>query len=574
MGNQIHFEVFKRVGAKGGWTLHEVCSGRERAIEMAQEMMKAEKATGVKVVKETYNDDTGDYLSLKIFEEGHNQVKLDPKQEDAPHAIPCFKPDDLYSYHARATMTRLLTDFLSRNKVTITELIHRGDLLEKLEATGTVYQHAIQKVAVAQAASTTTGVQTIVKSLNELTTQAFNRVYRDQRRNLFPELQAEQFDELARKLAGQGDAHYIFNGALALHLAKAKGWDDKVHRLLTIMELAPKEDAPRKLVLGSVDAILAETLNGSAALHELMGAADNLAQALRNMVELFLGKSCNGARAGLSGLAHHFAADSLPEAKTALANRIVAELKANKRLCPDAMVDELKALRELANKIVMGVGKYLSHEDLVAAFTLRAKRLVTQETLSPYIADGGPDEKVERLLFVEDNIIGAENKRALAAFVLPVVTSAPFDNHFQNAKLPLLARLQKLAQIQSRVLRSGFIDVTKADIAEKLDALAVQVEARGRLFDSVEARTPNHVEKAQTLLKLAATGIFTEGRLAAAARARILGYLGKPGFLSGYMAATKKDGVPADSETVMAELIGQLGKIGINAETGLKSIAA
>ena len=60
-------------------------------------------------------------------------------------------------------------------------------MLEKLEATGTLYQHAIQKVAVAQAASTTTPVQQIVKSLNELTTQAFHRVYRDQRKGLFPD---------------------------------------------------------------------------------------------------------------------------------------------------------------------------------------------------------------------------------------------------------------------------------------------------------------------------------------------------------------------------------------------------
>ena len=164
MAREIHYEVFRRVGAKGGWTLHEVVSTRDGAITMAQELMAAEKATGVKVVKETYNDDTGDYLTLKIFEEGHNQVKVEPAQEDAPHALPCFKPDDLYSYHARATMSRLLADYLSRNKITITELIHRADMLEKLEATGTVYQHAIQKVAVAQAASTTTPEQQIVKS--------------------------------------------------------------------------------------------------------------------------------------------------------------------------------------------------------------------------------------------------------------------------------------------------------------------------------------------------------------------------------------------------------------------------
>ena len=78
---------------------------RDRALTMAQELMATEKATGVKVVKETYNDETGDYLTLKIFEDGHNQMKMAPAQEDAPHALPCFKPDDLYSYHARQTMT-------------------------------------------------------------------------------------------------------------------------------------------------------------------------------------------------------------------------------------------------------------------------------------------------------------------------------------------------------------------------------------------------------------------------------------------------------------------------------------
>src|ERR1700760_4518118 len=176
MGRQVHYEIFRRVGAKGVWTLHEVKSGREDAIAIAQELMAEEKATGVKVVKETYNDDTGDFLSLKIFEDGHNQMKVDPKAEDAPHALPCFKPDDLYSYHARTTIARLLSDFLARNRITVTELLHRADMLEKLEATGTLYQHAIQKVAVAQAANTSVSVQSIVKSLNELATQAIQKV--------------------------------------------------------------------------------------------------------------------------------------------------------------------------------------------------------------------------------------------------------------------------------------------------------------------------------------------------------------------------------------------------------------
>src|SRR5215475_10924363 len=101
MANQVHYEVFRRVGARGGWSLLEVVATRDAALKLAQGLMTEEKATGVKVIKETYNDDTGDYLTLKIFEEGHNtaSVSVPANAEDAPHALPCFKPDDLYSYH-------------------------------------------------------------------------------------------------------------------------------------------------------------------------------------------------------------------------------------------------------------------------------------------------------------------------------------------------------------------------------------------------------------------------------------------------------------------------------------------
>ena len=78
------------------------------------------------------------------------------------------------------------------------------------------------------------------------------------------------------------------------------------------MKMAPAEEAPRKLMMGAIGAILAELLNGSAALHELMGPAENLAQALRQLVDLFLGKPGKEARAGLIALANHIAADDLP----------------------------------------------------------------------------------------------------------------------------------------------------------------------------------------------------------------------------------------------------------------------
>jgi hypothetical protein len=337
------------------------------------------------------------------------------------------------------------------------------------------------------------------------------------------------------------------------------------------MEHAPTEEGPRKLALSSVDAILAEVMGGSAALHELLGQSETLAESLGQLVELFLGRAPKNAKGGLCMLTHHFAKDDLAEARTAVADRIVAEFKSTKRLVPNSLVEELKSLRSLANKVVLGVGKYLSHEDLVAAFTLRSKRLVTQEILSSHIDGAPPDAKVERLLFVEENVIGAENKRQLAGFVLPVVNSAPFENFFANAKAPILGRLQRLAFLQGKVRRSNFIEEQRQEIALKMDKIALAAATSAKLFESIETRATSHVDKATTLLKLALNGVFTEGALAAKAREMILGCLATPGFLAGYFAIQPQSG---NSDAAMTALMADLGKVGITAETGLKSIAA
>lgn len=576
--SQVHFEVFKRQGARGGWTLHEVVSGRELALEIATGLMVGEQATGVKVVKETYNNETGDYLTLKIFEDGHNQMKVEPAAEDAPSALPCFKPDDLYSYHARSTITRLLGDFLSRQKLTVTELIHRADALEKLEATGTLYQHAIQKIAVAQATSTSMPVQQIVKSLNELVTSALHRVYRDARKDYFPKTAPGNFGALATKLAEAGDGKYVFNGAIARHLSDAKGWDEKLARLLSLMGEAPSGEKPRALVLACVDSIVAEVLGGSAALHELMGAKENLGDALLALVQLFIGKrSSTGERNGVEMLAERFAKDELPEARTAIANRILAELKSIKRLSHGSIVEELQLLRRVANTLVLAQGKYLAHEDIIAAFTLRSRRLITHEIISEHL-DGAatPDEKVERLLAVEENIIGQENKRNLGAFVVPIVTSAAFETRFLQGKTTPMSRLAKLVELQGRVRRSAFQDIQRRDIGEVLDRLACQIEAHAKLFDNIEARSPTHVDKAIAVLRLFTSNLLTEGKMSDRGRDVILGCLSQPGFLTGYIAQLPidADGARPNAQTAMADLTATLKKAGITAETGLRNIAA
>lgn len=576
---EVHFEIFRRQGAKGAWTLHDVSSVREKALEMASELMASEKATGVKVVKETYDTDTGDYLTLKIFEDGHTQMKVDPAAEDMPHALPCFKPDDLYSYHARATLTRLLKDFLARQKITITELIHRADCLEKLEATGTTFQHAVQKMAVAQASSTQMPVQQIIKSLNDLSTKAINRVYRDVRRNYFPLTKPGGFGPLAAKLASESDGSYVFNGALARHLAASKSWHEKLVMLLGVMREAPAEEPGCTLFLGAIDNLVAEILGGSAALHDLIGESDNLGQAMSVLVDLFLGnmRAEEGRREGLVALTEQFAANGLPNARIAIANRIIAELKSTRRLCPASLLEELTLLRKIANRLVLADRSYMSHEDLIAAFTLRSRRLVAHDSLGEYLADAtAPDTKVERLLMMEENIIGAENKRQLGGSLQQILSSTAFEAHFVSAHSPVMMRLKRLAELQARVRRSNFQDNQRHEFADWLDRIANEVEQRCKALKALHDNLPSPVERALALLKLCENGALTEGRVTAKARELVLATLAQPGFLAGYLAKMRGSAGASngDPEHAMSELLKMLHSAGISRETGLKSIAA
>lgn len=576
MGQEVHFEIYRRQGSKGGWLLHDVSANREGAIRTAEELMADKRATGVKVVKETYNADTGDYLSLKIFEDGHTKLKTDAAAEDVPHALPCFKPDDLYSYHARATMARLLCEFLARQKLTVTELIHRSDSLERLEATGTLFQHCVQKIAVAQASTTTTSVQQIIKNLNDLTAKAIARVYRDTRRKYFPVAQAGQFGALAEKLATESDGLYLLNGALSHYLGETRNWNEKLLSLLALMDELPSEGPGRTLLMGAINTLVAEVLNGAAALHELIGETENLGAALLVLVDLFLGQSPENPskHEGLTLLARHFAIDDLPDARSAVARRITAELRSVRRLSPASLVSELKILRRIANKLVLGEGRYLSHDDIIASFTLRSRRLVANESIADHLAEAaGPDDKLERLLLIEENIIGVENKRQLACFAMPILTSAAFETFFIAGKTPPLARLKRLAELQTRVRRSGFQDKERHDISELLDKVAFEVEARSKILTSIE-KIANPVERTVAALRLCVEGMVTEGRLSTKARAIVVSSLGQPGFLTGYVDHVSRGAQKTTAEAAMGELLQTLEKAGITAETGLRSIAA
>jgi len=117
-------------------------------------MMEGGRVAAVRVCKESLDPDTREFRSVSILSKGKTEVARKKKVIENREPL-CVTPEDLYTVHARDRIGRLLEAWLSRNHATAFELLHRPDLIEKLDAAGTDLQHAVQKIAVPEAQAAT-----------------------------------------------------------------------------------------------------------------------------------------------------------------------------------------------------------------------------------------------------------------------------------------------------------------------------------------------------------------------------------------------------------------------------------
>src|SRR5579871_2748619 len=511
--DQVHFEVFARRQHGSSWALELATEDRARAIAAAEEMLAEGRAISVKVAKETLDAETREFKTVTILSKGEPDRGKAKAPREGVEPL-CVTPQDLYTVHARDRIGRLLEGWLARNKATPFELLHRADLIEKLEATGLELQHAIQKVSIPEAQARGKTVHAIIRDFQALTQATIDRVMRDERKGRFPDFETESFAAAAERLHGHSDAHYRLGGGVA-----------------------------RALAFEVLEVPLAEILGARAGIMELLGVNLDLGASLAAMTRLAAAEAVDALisiepavarvmpllQGPAARLANWLDGPYFESVRAAIAHRVLNELTGPKRLRPNDAEGEIVILRALAMALTTAAGRILTMEEVQEAFVHRSRALVRGDFVEAYLGhDRSLLGEVEALLWLSENVTGPANKRQASRWVQANVSALRFETELRSGPDSAATKLAALAELQRAVYRCGFVPEEADPIALKIGEVGGLVEADAGLSQALAKASAPVVNRLTLLLRLAAADTAPRGPAADRAKAEAMRLMRAP----------------------------------------------
>ncbi|KRA56294.1 hypothetical protein ASD79_18230 [Caulobacter sp. Root655] len=518
MSDQVHYELFVRRKPGAQWTLDMATEIRTHALATAEEALEQGRAIAVRVSKETLDPESREYKSISIFTKGQvDGGKPKKVQEDLDPL--CVQPSDLYTAHARDRIGRLLEAWLARHNATPFELLHRPDLVEKLEASGTDLQHALQKIAIPEAEARGMSVHELIRTFQGLVERTVANLMKAFKKGALPDLDKEGFARAAERLATDPDRAFLLGAGVAASIAPGKNWSEKIARLLDLADAAPTDPKARAAALAAIETPLAEIIGSKAGMADLLGANDaDLGTTLAAMTRLAGGAQVEAlirVEAGvrhcmpeLSGTAKRLSqwltGDDFPAVRSSIAHRVLKELNGVRRLRPADAESEIEHLRALAMSLTAAAGRILPPEDITSAFTTRSKTLLNGEFIEALLGrDRSSREEVQMLIRLAENVMGAVNKRMAARWLSANIQALRFERELRQGPDSAASKLASLAGLQKSLIRSGLVIEDYEPLCAKLGDLGGLVETDARLLTMLVRAPAPLPQKLALLIKLA-----------------------------------------------------------------------
>jgi len=535
--SQVHYELFVRRKAGAQWTLEIATENRAHALQTAEDVLEQGRAVAVRVSKETLDGATGEYKSIAIFTKGMVDGGK-PKKEVEERDPLCVQPADLYTAHARDRIGRLLEGFLNRHKATPFELLHRPDLVEKLEASGTDLQHALQKIAIPEAEARGQSVHEVIRHFQGLVERTIANLTKAFKKGALPDLDKEGFAKAAERLVADPDRAFLLGAGVAASIAVASNWSDKIARLLDLADAAPEEPRARAAALAAIEQPLSEIIGSRAGMADLLDTTnEDLGATLAAMTRLTGGiavealikieNSVRNCMPELSGTAYRLgdwlARDEFPSVRKAIAQRVLTELNGVRRLKPSDAEQEIEYLRALAMSLTAAAGRILQAEDIQNAFTTRSKTLLNGDFIDSLLGrDRSAHEEIKMLIRLAENVMGAVNKRNAARWLNANISAMRFEKEMRAGPDSPVAKLSHLAGLQRQLVRSGLVREDFEPLCAKLGDIGALIEGDTRLLAMLVRAPAPLPHRLQLLAKLALGEAGPSGPVAEKARMEAL----------------------------------------------------
>jgi hypothetical protein len=536
MSDQVHYELFVRRKVGAQWTLDMATEVRATALQNAEEALTGGRAVAVRVSKETLDAASGEYKSIAIFTKGMVDGGK-PKKEVEDLDPLCVQPSDLYTAHARDRIGRLLEGWLARHNATPFELLHRPDLVEKLEASGTDLQHALQKIAIPEAEARGISVHELIRTFQGLVERSVANLMKAFKKGALPDLDKEGFAKAATRLAADPDRAFLLGAGVAASIAPGKNWSEKLARLLDLADAAPTDPKARAAALHAIEEPLAEIIGSRAGMADLLGTSDDLGSTLAAMTRLTGGaqvealirmqaqvRACMPELSGTAKrLSDWLSGDHFAPVRASIAKRVLKELNGVRRLKPNDAEAEIEFLRALAMSLTAAAGRILPAEDIQAAFTVRSKTLLNGEFIEALLGrDRSAREEVTILIRLAENVMGAVNKRQAARWLSANITALRFEKELRQGPDTAVSKLAALAVLQRTVCRSGLVREDYEPLCAKLGELGAQVESDARLVTMLVRAPAPLAQRLSLLVRLAMGEAGPTGPVADKARLEAL----------------------------------------------------
>ncbi len=516
--NQVHYEVFCRRKSTSSWTLDLATEDRAGALKSAEEMLTQGRAVAVKVTKETLDAETREFKTVTILTKGEAEKKITKAPVENLDPM-CVSPAELYTAHARDRIGRLLEGFLARNRATPFELLHRPDLIERLDAAGMDLQHAIQKIAVPEAAARNVRVHEMMRNFQRLAQSAIERVLKDARKGAFPDLKTMSLAEAAERVVFDPERHYRLGGAVAGHLAQAKSWKDKVDLILDLADAAPQSPAARVLAFQVLEQPLAEILGARAGMADLLGGDLDLGGSLAAMtrlaaadtvealvrIEPTVAKVMPPLEGAAARLANWLEGPYFVHVRGAIVRRVIQELQGPRRLRPADAAGEIDILRALAMSLTAAAGKAISVEEVKDAFIARSQLLVRSDFIEAYlgVTKRRPAlAEVQALLWLAENVTGASNRRQANRWVASNVGALRFETELRSSQEPPINKLAALAALQRAILTAMPLEEAQP-IAARIGEVGGLVEGDAHVVAGLARPSNAPINRLTLLLRFA-----------------------------------------------------------------------